>query len=87
MKEFNNIPEGRRTELPLHGTKASSAWHGTKASSRLGCGSCTGILRGPTGLHDTIYCLTCRQLGHAEIVRGLQVDPRLCIRAEVPRQT
>ena len=56
-------------------------------SQRAGCGSYTGILRGPTRLHDTIYDLTCRQLGHAEIVCSLQVNPRLCIRAEVPRQT
>jgi hypothetical protein len=44
------------------------------------------ISRGPTRLHDTLYRLTCRQLGHTEIIRRLQVNPRLRIRAEVPRQ-
>jgi hypothetical protein len=48
------------------------------------CGSSTGILSGPTRLHDPIYCLICRQLGQAEIVRGLQINPQLCIRTAQP---
>ena len=80
-----NIPESEPVQACLI-VRRHDLLLGTFRSLRDRRVSYTGAFRGPTRLNDTLYGLTCRQLSYAQIVCGLQVDPRLSICAEIPRQ-